>query len=88
MRIIESMTTIHAGEWLIRIWREEEAAPPPLEGYPNQDLQAMAMSKTYGSKEMPTCFMVAEALAELPRVNAVEVKDAFGNGVVIYTDWP
>lgn len=31
---------------------------------------------------------MAECIIHLPRVNAVEVTDPTGNGVVLYADWP
>lgn len=76
--LIESMTKIVIGEYSIRVWRAEEE----LKGfYENKDIfQAFHLGATLIES--------IKKISELPRVNAVEVVDGSGDGVVYYTDWP
>jgi hypothetical protein len=87
---IESMTKIllkdvtldlDCREWgAIRVWREEkDLGPFELS---NQDLRdkAAEFHPMYGRE-------IAQALALMPRVTAVEWVNQFGDGVVIYTEW-
>lgn len=80
-RVIESMTRIVKHPWVIRVWREESDLQ---DRYDNSDIILM-LDEQYA--DYPT--KIAEAVLEMPRVNAVEVVDRIkGDGVVVYKDWP
>jgi len=64
-----------------RVWRNEERIQ---EQYDNHDLKEAALE--LGARASRAT--VAELLSKRPRVNAVEVVDADGEGVVIYQEWP
>lgn len=83
--VIESMTTIKIARLTIRVWRDEEEV---AEFYPNADLATAAAE--YWRKDMgnPTRAGLARLIAAMPRVNAVEVKDGDGEGIVCYVQWP
>ena len=80
--VIESMTTFTICGLVCRVWRQEERVQSY---YDNHDLfeaaQELGPART-------TIAPLAELLSKRVRVNAVEVKDAQGNGVVIYQEWP
>lgn len=77
----ESMTRFTVHRFTIRIWREE---PTPYEQVNNLDLfQAIACLTPEITEEK-----AARAILIVPRVNAVEVLNEDGNGVVLYRDWP
>ena len=81
MRIIESMTRITLpNKTYIRVWRNEDTLQ---DSYNNSDLNSMANRNTH-----LTLSQLAEKIAEMPRVNAVEVLAVDGEGVLIYPSWP
>lgn len=86
--VIESMTTINGPFGSVaRIWRAEDEVK---DYYNNGDLsicffEHMDMS---GRDVHARLTAAAQALARMPRVNAVEVKDGSGNGIVLYREWP
>lgn len=86
---IESMTTIKVDFLKIRVWREQTEIQ---DYYDNTDIQAFVNEIVQREFPYPVgqCDIeeISTKLAELPNVNAVEVKDKCGNGVVIYTNWP
>ena len=84
---IESMTTLRVPQeaWTIRVWREEEELQ---ETYDNRDLSGAVFEFIRQDVPFRRKMVLAELLAALPRVNAVEVKDADGNGLVVYKNWP
>lgn len=79
---IESMTKIGLHNCTVRVWRKEIKV---LDSYDNSDVVAFA--EGYSSTNYSTSDL-AEAIARLPRVSAVEVLDIQGNGIVIYPEWP
>lgn len=79
-RIIESMTKIQVGSKIIRVWRNEPALQA---SYNNSDL----INLCHELSGFPID-SVASVLAEAPRVNAVEVLNEDGSGVLIYPAWP
>lgn len=78
--VIESMTTICVGRYTIRVWRAENEV---LDHYDNPDLLDKAYQLGAASQAA-----LAEGIGQMPRVNAVEVKDEGGDGVVLYHEWP
>lgn len=81
-RVVESMTRLSVLGLKVRVWRQQAAVENT---YNNQDLTARANSLVNASVfDIRT---VAEALAALPGVNAVEVLGVNDCGVVIYPDW-
>lgn len=67
----------------VRVWREETRVKDDYT-LDNQDLQAAV----HGFWPNPHLGELALLLLRLERVNAVEVKDESGNGVVLYREWP
>jgi hypothetical protein len=81
MRIIESMTRVTLpNKMYIRVWRQENELKAT---YDNNDIHRLCKLNTYMSPEQ-----LAEKVCTLPRINAVEVLDADGSGLLIYPDWP
>ena len=79
--VIESMTVLHTASGLrARVWRNESEVKAL---YPNSDLY----SESFRAMKEPHC--LAEALAAMPRVNAVEVmRQGQDQGIILYTNWP
>lgn len=90
---LESITALACAPeyWTIRVWREETEL---AEKYDQRDLfaavQVFLHRKDADGNPEPVRkkVVLAEMLAALPRVNAVEVKDDHGNGLVVYVNWP
>ena len=81
MRIIESMTRVTLpNKMYIRVWRQENELKST---YDNSDIYTLCKLNTYMSPEQ-----LAEKICTLSRINAVEVLDADGSGLLIYPDWP
>ena len=90
-RVIESVNTFHVWvrgyrsteTWVVRVWREESVAE---DRYDNSGLQT-SLHQYLDDRKLnvvdPDKAILAERLAALPRVNAVEVRDAAGNGLKI-----
>lgn len=90
---IESITELTCAQenWKIRVWREETELK---DQYDNRDLNAVVFAflrrkDAEGNPEpVRRKSVLAEMFAAVPRVNAVEVKDSGGSGVVVYVSWP
>jgi hypothetical protein len=90
MTVYESMTKLHVGRFLVRVWRAESGLKDSYE-HANRDLYEVA--KLLNNKWVENLFViqpteVANEYLKLDRINAVEVLDADGNGMVVYPDWP
>ncbi len=86
--IFESMTQLIVGRHRVRLWRAElhlDAACDPERR--DADIVAEQLRRDMCTGRVPVAKMV-QVFSELPRVSAIEVTDAQGNGVVKYTDWP
>lgn len=82
---IESMTKFSLPGLKIRIWREEKETPEDPGTFDKPyDLQE-AMDRLDVHKSF---YEMAKELLEIERVNAVEILDPAGDGIVIYKDWP
>lgn len=81
MRIIESMTSFFVHPCHVRVWREETAVSE-TGVYDNIDI--LAAVKSIDTYNIAT---VAQLVAAMPRVNAVEATKN-GQGIIIYNDWP
>ena len=79
--VIESMTKINTGFFIARVWRAEEKVQ---DVYDNSDLVELAMT----DRGIDNVKELALKLAAMPRVNAVEVTDMAGEGVILYPEWP
>lgn len=82
VRIVESMTKVSLPKYTIRVWRQEASDYEHKPGL-YSDIEQVARAN-----EGSTPSELAAKLAELPRVNAVEVLDWDLGGVVFYNDWP
>lgn len=70
-------------EWTVRVWREAVEATIT----PSQDddvSQVIAKYMVVGPSLSEHCKQVAKEIRDLPRVAAVEVKDKYKNGCVLY----
>lgn len=93
MRVIESMTRC-VWKWgfrtfVVRVWRQEET----LDKHDNNDILYLVMDRTKSllddtDDKQPPYKQLIEDIAKLPRINAIEIVDENGNGVVLYTEWP
>lgn len=94
--VIESMFTcqILAGnlsipKFTVRVWREEDQVK---DCYDQKDLSSACVNYELRviteNDFQPSNAELAEILIQLPRVNAVEVKDERGMGIVLYREWP
>lgn len=82
--LIESVTRIETPRFVVRVWRQEEKIGHrwPLE---NTDLKGIAQTASDVGNH---ALKLVQDLLTLPRVNAVEVLDHEGNGVVYCKNWP
>lgn len=78
----ESITPISVGFLRARVWRHEPNGLAPRLSM-IESVRAILMGS--GNRVVEE---MAEAILHLPDVNAVEVTDPTGNGVVFYADWP
>ena len=81
--LVESMTVLAIGKIRIRVWKQE-TDDVRVNRTPLHDVHRKLIMSDTGS----TMAGVAKAFLEVPEVNAVEVTDSIGNGIVIYRDWP
>jgi hypothetical protein len=82
VRIVESMNKVSLPRYTVRVWRQEESDYEHKPGL-YSDIEQVARANQWA-----TISELAAKLAELPRVNAVEVLDWDLGGVVVYNDWP
>lgn len=82
--VVESMTTIQRLGVTIRIWRDEKQLLPEYKD--NEEM------KQHGEglieQKMPFDGIVRVMVNKFKRINAIEVKDEYGNGPVVYPEWP
>jgi hypothetical protein len=79
--------TVGLDEIYVRVWRGQDSYTTPIRHRTESTLFEAGVRFTR-TKEPWTIFDLAKHLLEIDRVNAVEVKNAQGNGVVLYKDWP
>ncbi len=90
---IESMTKVIV-PWaglVIRCWRQEDMIDDKTNKKNQEELRLFVLNKDNSdlfSIGGNSCYPIAEAVLKLERMNAVEVLDGAGNGVVLYRDWP
>lgn len=82
---VESMTRIKLGCYTIRVWRDRTELPV-YERYDDDDLNEIVRS--FGPVIDYDKSILLKTLSSVPGVNAVELIDRDGNGVVIYPSWP
>ena len=69
-----------SGGRVVRVWREEASL---LKEYDTGDIQGcIILNSTLPQNKL------VDAIMKLPRINAIEVIDIKGNGVVYYAEWP
>lgn len=76
----ESMTRVETPLFVMRIWRQETIG----EEINNRDI--LKYISSLSNMTLPTA--ISALLMQFPRVNAVEVVDKNGIGIVDYKDWP
>lgn len=82
-RILESMTKVYLDDGtVVRVWRQE-----PLEYEPSESTNNSLKDLVFTLEGMPPRKM-ADVLISQPDINAVEVLDDNGNGIVLYSEWP
>jgi hypothetical protein len=83
MRVYESITQYtHVDGRQVRVWRAEKSAAKAKDSF------IEAVTSTFAMHVHQDLRTIAEALARLDGVAAVEAKGPDGNGLVIYTEWP
>ena len=90
--LIESMTKLQFPEYTVRVWREEANADT-LKNSRNEVIVLVKglfghIGDNFGSVADKDCYQVAKRILRLDNVNAVEVVDDAGAGVVLYKNWP
>lgn len=81
---IESITQVQTSTGLtVRVWRAEQSRSDAMGS--RSDLVAAVRANEASAD------LILEALLSMPRgddIAAVEIKDAYGNGLVEYYNWP
>lgn len=68
----------------VRVWRQVTMMREAFDRTQDEDVRALCLSQEWAGFTN-----LVEAIADLPRVNAVEYLDAHDqNGLVVYNDWP
>lgn len=69
--------------YTIRLWRQES-------NYDDKNSEESIKAAADAIKDLKTEDKkeIAEAILKVDRMNAVEVLDGTGNGVIFYKDWP
>ncbi len=73
-------TKVHG--YKIRCWREQPDDELTIDNMNEIEAILETINPDYFGKD------IALKLLELPNMNAVEVLDAYDNGIVVYKDWP
>lgn len=79
----ESMTRLHINDHSVRVWRTEKSLADAAAAS-NEDLRILAKAM---EEKISGAHQIAEMIAVLPRVAAIEVLDYKGDGVLHYPDW-
>lgn len=82
--LCESMTAIEFNGLKIRCWREEDMS------YFRPDetkIEIDTLIRTFKADIAPKDVALT-LLNYIARMNAVEVTNSFGNGIVLYSNWP
>ena len=82
-RVIESMSKYSPLGLTIRVWRSEAELKSR---YSHNDIVKL-IDRLSDNRSTPL-HTYAQEIAKLPRINAVEVLDYDGHGVLIYPEWP
>ncbi len=82
---VESVKSYECGPWKVRVWRKEEDVKLIDD---NDDMDVLEIIKKAEKFVTPSRSNLAVNVLNLEKVNAVEVKDETGFGVVLYRDWP
>jgi cell division septal protein FtsQ len=82
--VIESRATfeLHNPRYTVRVWRTELELK---DCYERQNLDIYNAARA--NHDLGPVAII-KAVAKLPRVSAVEVTNQFGNGLVVYPEWP
>lgn len=91
-RVVESMTRVELTDGrVVRVWRDETALPHETEAdwieiaYRNRLNLAGPIADLLANVPSNE---VARRVATMKRVNAVEVLEKDGSGVLVYPEWP
>ena len=89
-KYIESITsiTISVSGLEVRVWREEVDYKEETEMRTHQELLDALLGLKSLSRIAWDRKAIADVFFEVDRVNAVEVKNKSGDGVVLYKNWP
>lgn len=82
MQLYESMTRVTVGAYIVRVWSAEST---PRMGPSPTVLRAVLELQILPSVHEGLISIVLDAL---PEVNAYEILNPSGNGLVVYRDWP
>ncbi len=81
--LIESMTVLSVNKLRVRVWKQE-TDDLKVDRRPLHDVHRKLIMSSTGI----TMAGVAKAFIDVEDVNAVEVTDSIGNGLVVYKNWP
>ena len=77
----------YKGKWNVRVWREFPTDKPLMATHEihmeRGDIQKVMNQQPYVDQNL-----LAADVLKIDRVNAVEVKEINGDGVVLYKEWP
>lgn len=82
------MTTIEDGDFVVRVWRDEDELKDKYDNTELIDAHNNAVYDSVKERKQFSKAAVAKRIIAVPRVSAVEVKDRWGAGVVVYREWP
>ena len=84
--LFESMTRFRVTTTgaIIRCWRQEDGYSAEIVENTRREIDEVLQAANITK---PTA-AGAEMLLEIDRMNAVEILDGSGNGLVVYKDWP
>ena len=87
--IIESRFNLFYRSWTFRIWRNEQEVLP---AYDQKDIREAfdewVATQRQRTGSHPSGDQAALFIMNQPRVNAIEITDDWGIGMVLYPEWP
>jgi hypothetical protein len=85
----ESMTKLYLHDLTIRAWRQETEPESTETNYSKEVADLLVEKYESIPEESPVSFSdIAKIFLEIERMNAIEIVNSQGDGVVVYKDWP
>lgn len=84
--LIESMTKVIYGPYAIRVWRQEDSAN--IE-FSQQEVRTIVLNYLGNNHPVFSLYSLAHIFIDLiDRLNAIEILNKNGDGIVVYNGWP